>query len=199
MNKYKNFIPVVSGILFLVIAVISVSSAWISDIHKYDLAISFSGYVGLSHFTSTLYFIAVIMIIVMLVYYIVKTKMHLIKRIAYSVVLLCIFATALFPYNYYSEAPTDITIDLHNDFAICLMLVTTVSFILTAVLSKNKKQRVTSVISIIYAAAFIVLFFMRFKLLFQTIFIWENLFILLLLLEMHLEQYGVLAAESSDR
>lgn len=199
MNKYKKFFPVISGILFLLTAIMSVALAWISDIHRYDLGITFSAYVGLSRFTSILYFAAAVIMIVMLVYYLAKTKIPLIKRIVYAAVLLCIFGSALFPYNFYSDEPTDITINLHNDFAIGLMLVATVSFILTAVLSKNKKRRNASVISIIYAAVFIVLFFMRFGPLLQTIFIWENLFILLLLLEMHSEQYEEPVSESDDR
>lgn len=198
MKNFKNHIPVISGVLFLLTAVTAVASAWIPDVHRYDLGITFSAYVGLSHWTSVLYFIAAVIMIAMLAYYIAKTKMHPVKRIIYAVVLLCIFGTALFPYNFFSEAPTSITIDLHNDFAIGLMLVTTVSFVLTAIQSKHAKQRAASGISIAYAAAFIVCFFTRFKPLFQTIFIWENLFILLLLLEIHVEQYEVLANGSDE-
>ena len=197
MNKLKNKIPVISGILFLLTNVIVVLSAWITDTHRYDLGISCSAYVGLSRPTSVLWFVSAVIIIAMLTYYIVKTKMSLIKRIIYAVLLLCIFGTAFFPYNFFSEAPTATTIDLHNSFAICLMLATTVSFILSAVLTKSKKQRIVSLISIIYAVVFIVFYFIRFRLLFQTFFIWENLFILLLLLEMQSEQYGAIKNESN--
>ncbi len=195
MDKLKNKIPIIAGILFLLANIIAVLSAWIADTHRYDLGISFSAYVGLSRPTSVVWFVLAVFIIVMLTYYIVKTKMSIIKRIVYSVVLLCIFGTAFFPYNFYSEAPTAITINLHNDFAICLMLVTTGSFILSAIFSKSQKQRIVSLVSIVYAVAFIVLYFMRFKPLFQTFFIWENVFILLLLLEMQSEQYAAIKVE----
>jgi len=52
--------------------------------------------------------------------------------------------------------------------------------------------------SIVYAVAFIVLYFIRFQPLFQTFFIWENVFILLLLLEMQSEQYVAIKAESNN-
>lgn len=188
MNKLKNKIPIISGVLFLLINVIVVLSAWITDTHRYDFGISFSAYVGLSYVASVLWFISAFLIIAMLIYYIAKTRMSIFKRIVYAVVLICIFGTALFPFNFYSKTPTAITINLHNDFAICLMLATTVSFILSAILSKNKKQRIVALFSIVYAVTFIVLYFIRFKLLLQTFFIWENLFILLLLLELQLEQ-----------
>ena len=198
MNNFKNKIPIIAGILFLMANVIAVLSAWITDTHRYDLGISFSAYVGLSRPTSVVWFVSAVIIITMLIYYIAKTKIILFKKIIYAVVLLCIFGTALFPYNFFSEAPTAITINLHNDFAICLMLVTTVSFILSAIFSKSKKQRIVSLTSIVYAVAFIVLYFIRFQPLFQTFFIWENVFILLLLLEMQSEQYVAIKAESNN-
>ena len=198
MNNFKNKIPIIAGILFLMANVIAVFSAWITDTHRYDLGISFSAYVGLSRPTSVVWFVSAVIIITMLIYYIAKIKIILFKKIIYAVVLLCIFGTALFPYNFFSEAPTAITINLHNDFAICLMLVTTVSFILSAIFSKSKKQRIVSLTSIVYAVAFIVLYFIRFQPLFQTFFIWENVFILLLLLEMQSEQYVEIKAESNN-
>ena len=198
MYKFKNKIPIIAGLLFLMANVIAVLSAWIADNHRYDLGISFSAYVGLSRPTSVVWFVSAVIIITMLIYYIAKTKIILFKKIIYAVVLLCIFGTALFPYNFYSEAPTAITINLHNDFAICLMLLTTVSFIFSAIFSKSKKQRVVSLMSIVYAVAFIVLYFIRFKPLFQTFFIWENVFILLLLLEMQSEQYAAIKVESNN-
>ena len=198
MNNFKNKIPIIAGILFLMANVIAVLSAWITDTHRYDLGISFSAYVGLSRPTSVVWFVSAVIIITMLIYYIAKIKIILFKKIIYAVVLLCIFGTALFPYNFYSEAPTAITINLHNDFAICLMLVTTVSFILSAIFSKSKKQRIVSLTSIVYAVAFIVLYFIRFQPLFQTFFIWENVFILLLLLEMQSEQYAAIKVESNN-
>ena len=198
MNNFKNKIPIIAGILFLMANVIAILSAWITDTHRYDLGISFSSYVGLSRPTSVVWFVSAVIIITMLIYYIAKIKIILFKKIIYAVVLLCIFGTALFPYNFYSEAPTAITINLHNDFAICLMLVTTVSFILSAIFSKSKKQRIVSLTSIVYAVAFIVLYFIRFQPLFQTFFIWENVFILLLLLEMQSEQYVAIKAESNN-
>lgn len=198
MYKFKNKIPIIAGLLFLMANVIAVLSAWIADNHRYDLGISFSAYVGLSRPTSVVWFVSAVIIITMLIYYMAKTKIIPIKKVFYAAVLLCILGTALFPYNFFSKTPTAITINLHNDFAICLMLLTTVSFILSAIFSKSKKQRIVSLTSIVYAVAFIVLYFIRFQPLFQTFFIWENVFILLLLLEMQSEQYAAIKVESNN-
>lgn len=196
MSRFRNKIPIIAGALFLLTNCIAVISAWITDNHRYDLGISFSSYVGLNRPISVVWFVSAAVIVAMLAYYIAKTKIMLIKKIVYAAVLLCIFGTAFFPFNFYSDAPTDITINLHNYFAICLMLVTTASFILSAVFSKGPKQRMVSLMSVLYAAVFIVLYFTRFKPLFQTFFIWENVFILLLLLVIQAEQYSEIKAES---
>ena len=91
MDKLKNKIPIIAGILFLLANIFAVLSAWMTDNHRYDFGISFSAYVGLSRMTSVVWFVIAVFIIVMLIYYLVKTKMSVIKKIVYSVVLLCIF------------------------------------------------------------------------------------------------------------
>lgn len=179
----------IAGIIFLLTAVTAVMIAWISDIHRFDFSISFSSYVGLNYFTSIMYFVSAVIMIALLIFYIAKIRMNLLKRIVYAVVLICVFGTAFFPFNLYSEAPTSITINVHNDFAIALMLATTVSFILSVIFARSRKQRIINTASIGYAILFIVLYFIRFTPLFQTFFIWENLFIVLLLLEFQAEQY----------
>ncbi len=189
MKKIINKFPVIAGIIFLLTAVIAVSSAWISGIHRYDLGISFSSYVGLDYWVSVMWFASSVIIISLMTVYIVKTKISAIKRIVYAVIFLGIFGTAFFPFNTFSEHPTALTIDAHNNIAIGLMLATTVSFVMSALFSKTGKQRISAVLSLIYAVLFVLLYFLGFVPLFQTFFIWENMFIVLLILELHMEQY----------
>ena len=70
------------------------------------------------------------------------------------------------------------------------MLATTATFVLSAVLAKSKGQRIAAILSLVYAAAFILLYFLSFEPLFRTFFIWENMFIVLLILGLNMEQYG---------
>lgn len=190
MKHITKRIPLICGILFLLTTVISVAAAWTSGVHLYDLSITFSAYVGLQHSTSILYFCTTVIIVALMILYMIKEKLPLAKKIIYSLTLFCIFGTAFFPFNTFSRNPTPLTINLHNYFAIALMLFTTTAFIISALTSKqNKLLRGFSLFSIGYATAFIVCFFMAVRAMFQTIFIWENLFIVLLLLELHAEQY----------
>lgn len=189
MSGFRKLIPVVSGIFFLLANIICVSSAWILGIHQYDFGISFSAYVGLFRATSVLYFIIATLFVPMLAYYITKTKINLLKRIVYVLILFCILATAFFPFNTFSDTPTAMTINLHNSFAIVLMLLTTLSFILTCIFTRIRKRKTVSAFSIFYAIMFVLFYFIRFTPLFQTFFIWENLFVVLLLIELHMEQY----------
>ena len=195
MDKYKNKFPIIAGLIFVITAVTAVAYSWLKGLYKYDLRLSFSEYVGLHYSMSVLYFISAVMMLVLLSIYAFKLKLPILKKIVYAVVFLCIFGTAFFPCNGRHSITTTI---LHNYFAIGLMLAATVSFVLSAILTKSKIQRIIAVLSLIYAAVFVVMFFIGFKPLFQTFFIWENLFIILLLLGLHMEQYGE-KAEVSDR
>ena len=190
MIKHKNKFPVIAGVIFVLTAVTAVAAAWISGQHVYDLRLSFSLYVGIFRETSVLYFAAAAVMLTLLGIYIAKTAMPLIKRIVYGGVFVCILGTALFPCNAYSSSPSALTVSLHNRFAVALMLVTAVSFLLSAILAKNKKQRIPAVLSVGYLAVFIVMYFARFQPMFRTFFIWENLAILLLMIVLHTEQYG---------
>ena len=187
MAKWKNRIPAISGILILAVLVIAVAAAWTAGQYRYDLRLSFSEYVGMRRATAVLYFICAAVCVGMLIYYIARTGMPRLKRAVYGAAFLCIFGTALFPCNSHNSVTV---ITLHNDFAIGLMLAVTASFLLSGICAKTKQQRIAAVVSILYAAVFIVMFFGGFAPLFQTFFIWENLFIALLLLGLHMEQYG---------
>lgn len=136
-------------------AVISVAYAWATGRHLYDMGISFSAYVGLQHRTSVMHFVFIAAVVVMMAVYIAETKLPLIKKIVYAVILTAIFGTAFFPFNTFSDAPTAITVDMHNYFAVGLMLATAVSFVLSMIKSKNKKHRITAAVSLAYAAGFI--------------------------------------------
>ncbi len=136
-----------------------------------------------------MYFIFAVIIVSSMTYYTFKAKTALVKKIVYGVIFLGIFGTAFFPFNTFSKSPTAFTINIHNDFGIVLMLATTVSFILSIILSKSKAHKLTAGLSLIYAGVFIFLYFTGIPLMFSTFFIWENLFIGLLFLEMYMERY----------
>ena len=186
--SYQNF-PLLAGLLYLLTGVISVGSAWIMGLHRFDLGISFSAYVGLQRWTSVLYFIAAVGMIVLLAVYVIRLHIPLIKKLLYAAVFAGIFGTAFFPLNTFSSAPTAVTPHLPNQFAIGLMLATTVSFILSVILSKSKRHKLTAGLSLAFAAGFIMCYAMDIPVLFAAFFIWENLFIVLLLLELSMEQY----------
>lgn len=191
MDKYKNTFPIISGIIFLLTAFAAVAYAWMSGLYRYDLRLSFSSYVGLHRSTSVMYFVAAVVILSLMAYYMAKTKMPALKRIVYGGVFLCILGTALFPYRVYAvNAEPSITSDIHYVFSICLMIPGTISFILSSIMSKNRKQRTTALFSLAYAVVFLILFIAKFEPLYKTFFIWENVCVLLLLCGVYMERYG---------
>ena len=198
MEKHKNKLPFMAGMLFMINAVTAVGYAWIKGVHRFDLTISFSSYVGLFRWTSVVYFISAVLMVPALGYYAAKIRMARVKKVFYALVLMCIFGTAFFPFNTFSEAPTPITIDLHNGFAIALMLFTLIGFIITAVTAVDKRQRVAALFSIAYALLFVALYFTGAKVLFKASFVYEIMFIILLLLALIMERYTD-AADRNDK
>lgn len=149
MNKRTNLIPAFSGIVFLLTAVFAAAHAWLAGIHKYDMSLSFSSYVGLSRLTSIVWFIAAVIIIPAVSFYISKSDIPAVRKAVYGVVFFCIAGTALFPFNCFSESPSALTCNIHNYFAIALMLATTVSFVLSAVMAQSKNS-----VSALFARSF---------------------------------------------
>ena len=81
---------------------------------------------------------------------------------------------------------------LHNAFAIILMFMVLISFILALIKAKFSLQRIVSVISICYAVFFIVSYLVfRVKFFAMTFFVWENLFIYLLLANLYFEKLNL--------
>lgn len=188
MNRHHR-IPLIAGALYLSALIISVACAWVSGNHLFDLGISFSAYVGMQRWTSVIYFVFTVIITVSMSFYVSKNSIPFVKKIIDCIILIGIFGTALFPFNFFSNHPTAITIDLHNYFGIGLMLATTVSFIFSVVSSKIRKHKISAMLSFAFALVFIALYFLGIPLLFKTFFIWENIFIALLFLELSMEQY----------
>ena len=187
MSRFRKHIPLICGALFAATAATAVAAAWTSGVHLFDFGISFSAYIGLSRSVSVLWFCAVTVMMPLLAFFTVKTRMPKLKKAFYAAVLLCIFGTAFFPFNTFSDAPTALTADVHNYFAIGLMLLSTATFFITAFTASRKAQRVVSICSIAYALSFIVLYFTGTAMLFKTFFVWEVMFIILLLLEFHFD------------
>ena len=183
----KNCLPVIAGAIFLITAVSIVVSSWVSGLHIYDLSLSFSRYARLRQSTAVLYFLSAVIMLVLLSVYIAKTKMPGIKKAIYILIFLSVLGTALFPCN---RERSVFSSDIHDIFAMSLMFATALSFVLTAILSKSKMQRFSGIAFAIYAAGFIAALFGRNRIMDQTFFVWEVVFIYLLILELYLEKYG---------
>ena len=188
MNKYHK-IPLISGLLYLLSLIISVTYSWLSGDHLFDLGISFSAYVGLHRWTSVMYFVFVAVITISMTVYISNNKIPFVKKIIDYIIITGIFGTAFFPFNIFSDHPTAITVDIHNYFGIGLMLATTVSFIFSFISSKIRKHKISAMTSFAFASVFSTLYFLGIPMLFGTFFIWENIFIVLLFIELYMEQY----------
>lgn len=184
-----NHLMAIIGALYTITALVVVASAWIENIFRYDLRLTISIYVALRPWTAVLYGIAVIIMTAIGIRYINKCVLHKGKRYVYYTVFTCVLGCALCPCN--SEWSM-IMYFLHNAFAIILMFMVLISFILALIKAKFSLQRIVSVISICYAVFFIVSYLVfRVKFFAMTFFVWENLFIYLLLANLYFEKLNL--------
>ena len=189
MNRpsLKYLLPGIAGAIFLITAIAIVISSWVSGLHIYDLSLSFSRYAGLRQSTAVLYFLSAVIMLVLLTVYFAKTRIPGIKKAIYILIFLSVLGTALFPCN---RERSVLSSDIHDIFAMSLMFTTALTFVLTAILSKSKIQRISGIAFAIYAAGFIAALLEKNRILDQTFFVWEVVFIYLLILELYLEKYG---------
>lgn len=184
-----NHLMAIIGALYTITALVVVASAWIENIFRYDLRLTISIYVALRPWTAVLYGIAAIIMTAIGIRYINKCVLHKGKRYVYYTVFTCVLGCALCPCN--SEWSM-IMYFLHNAFAIILMFMVLISFILALIKAKFSLQRIVSVISICYAVFFIVSYLVfRVKFFAMTFFVWENLFIYLLLANLYFEKLNL--------
>ena len=180
----KNRPVIITGFIYSASWLIIVLSAWITDLHRYDLSKTVSAYIGFRKWTVVLYFISATIMFTLLVIYVHKKSMHLFKKLVYYIVFISVWGCAIFPCNtQWSETITSI----HLCFAYGLMFSATFSFLLTILFATNRGQRIFAAATL-YAILFIIsLLILKWSWFTGTIFIWENLCIYLLLVELLLE------------
>ena len=174
-----------AGLLYTLTALIVVLSAWAEDLHRFGLDLTISRYVGLRPWTAVLYMVVAAVMVTLVFIYIRSSKMPRVKQGLYMLVFACVFGCAICPFNYAWSA---VLSDMHNGFAYGLMLLVTISFVWMAVRPVNRKQRIFGIAAICYALYFIICFvIIGWEFFISTIFVWENIFIYMLLGELILE------------
>ena len=166
--------------LYLLVVAVSVIYSWSIPLHRFDLSLTVSLYVALHYWTTVLYFGAAVIICTALFVHVLHLRAHVIQKVVYGLILLCVFACAWFPCN---RSRSALTTDIHDFFAYSLVLLMALSFTLLLLLAKNRRQRLFGLFCTVFAALFISAFAFDADFFKQTIFIWENVIIALFFLE----------------
>lgn len=175
----------ISFFTYTAIALVTVLSAWIINLHRFDLSLTISRYVALRPWTAIVYAICIASMVVLIVTHVKNLKILLLRKILYFLVFACVLGCALFPFN---REWSTISSTIHNYCAYALMFLMAISFIVL-IITGRKAQKIFAILSILYAVYFIIAFLVvGWQWFYDTIFIWENLFIYLLLSELWLEK-----------
>ena len=173
------------GAIYVITVALAVAYSWIIDVHRFDMGLTVSLYVGLHIWTSVLYFLAAAVICVLLGRYVWKVPMHPVRRIVYVLILLCVFGCAWFPCN---RARSPLSEEIHNYFSYALILLLALSFFLMAVFPGASRRKLYGLGSTLFAVFFIAAFVLDFRAFRDTIFIWENVIIALLFFALCMEE-----------
>ena len=160
-------------------------SAWIIDLHRFDLWLSISRYVALRPWTAVLYFFCAVAMAVIVIRYLRYTPMPRYRKALYLLIIICVCGCAVFPCN---REWSRTVAGIHNFFAYGLMIVGFLSFLTALVLESDKRLKRFGMIATAYAAFFILAYaIVRWRAFWRTMLIWENIFIYLFLVELWLE------------
>ena len=175
----------VAGILYTVNALIVVLSAWAEGLHRFELGLTISRYVGLRQWTAVMYIVVAAVMTTLALIYLKKSEISTIKKLLYVSAFVCIFGCAVCPHN---RAWSDVLSDIHNVFAYSMIVIALFSFVWMAIKPFNTKQRVYSIVAICYALFFILCYvIISWDFFVNTIFIWENTFIYIFVGELLIE------------
>ena len=167
------------------IALITVLSAWIVDLHRFDLSLTISRYVALRLWTAITYGICISCMVMLIIMYVKRLEIHLLRKILYYLTFAGVLGCAVFPFN---REWSNLSSTIHNYCAYTLMFFMLLSFIVL-IFSGRKVQKIFGLSGVLYAAFFIIAFLVfDWPWFNDTIFIWENIFIYLLLAELWLEK-----------
>ena len=175
----------ISALIYTFVALLTVLSAWYSGLYRYDLSLTISIYVALRPWTAIVYFLCVAAMVALIFFHVRQSGMPKYRKVFYSVIFLCVSGCAMFPCN---GGWSPFVADMHNVFAYALMLAVTASLVLLIFKGRTKAQKLFGISASLYAFIFIVAYaIVRWDVYRNTVFIWENLFIYILLVELWLE------------
>lgn len=183
--QMANTLLIWVALLYVTTVSLTVAYSWIIGVHRFDLGLTVSLYVALHVWTAVAYFLSATLICWLLGWYIIKTPMRRVQRAVYLLTLFCVFCCALFPCNGDRSALAE---DIHNYFSYVLIILMALSFFLMMVLPGNRCRKYYGLGSTVFALLFIAAFALDVQAFKNTIFIWENVIISLLFLELYLEK-----------
>ena len=188
MNKLleKNKLVYAIFLLYTLNALIVVLSAWAINLHRFELDLTISHYIGLRRWTAFMYVIVAGSMAALATVHVIRIKMSVLKKILYILAFLCVFGCAVCPMN---RGWNNTVSDIHHIFAHTLMYSGAITFIWMLIKPINTAQRVFGIVAIGYSILFIAtLVITKVGFLSDTLFIWENAFIYLFIVEMALEK-----------
>ena len=168
----------IAGALYIVAILTVLLSAWIADIHRFDLSLTVAKYIALRPWTAVFFFIAFTPIVGLIHGYLRKINIPTYRKVIYGLIFGCAYCCMIFPYN---EEWSYFASDMHDFFAYSLMLAVAVSFVVLFMKGETGRKRRCAFLASCFAIFFIFAYgVVQWQFFWDTVFIWENVFILVM-------------------
>lgn len=172
------------AVTYVFIVTVITLHACFSDPEPFDLGLTVSLYIGHHLWSILLYFVGAVIIGTLLALFVRNTAANPAQKILYYAILACILGCAWFPCN---SGRSRLCTDIHDCISYLLAVLVAVSFIMMGIFARSKRQRIYAACCMAYAAFFVAAFALDLRPFHDTIFIWENLLIVLFFFEVCLE------------
>lgn len=173
--------------IYLVPVIVAVLYTCLYEGRPFDLSLTVSLYVARYPWTTVLFSLHIAAGCVLVLIYLKRVQINGVQRVLYYLILLCILGCAIFPCN---RSRSVFATKIHDQLSYVLVIVAALSFAGMLVFARKTRQRVFAIGSLAYTVAFIAVFIIGVPAAKDTIFIWENMVLLLFLLELFMEQYS---------
>ena len=166
-----------AGVVYVVTALVVVLVNWLAGNHAGEMGLSVSAYVGLNGWSAVMFLVSNVIVVLLTGLGMRGVKMTKLQGVVLGLVGMGLLGCSIFPLQYADRAA--FSSEMHQLFAEWFFLAVTGFFIVAMICSKSKVLKGFFAGAIGYAVLYIILYVMKWEMFMDTIFIWENGFIVL--------------------
>lgn len=172
-GKPKRDLLIISTAIYIIASSIAIFSAWFKGLASpFYMGYTVSVYVGLQKWTAAVYFVGIVIDAVLLGIILAKTKLNVLRKIAYYITIVFLIGLAWFPVQH--GRPESLATRGHNFFSYAFFAGVIVTLGLMLLFSRNKIQRIYAVCGFLFGGYYILGYILKPAFFSPLVLIWET-------------------------